>query len=210
MIGDAIDTSDLLCIASTGGSCTRRSLYTNDDEIALQLHATSIVTAIDEFIFGRSDLLSRAVVLGLMKPSGGQMSERQTEALWRAALPVILGGLYAALAQVLDKINWSGKSAHGRLAASVQVLEALDASNVCGGGFVAVYAASRQAAAGDFVLREEMLREIVRTVLRKPMSPIDGSYSWMGSASALYAAVGGYRQSAGKGGHGQTPFSRVA
>ena len=31
------------------------------------------------------------------------------------------------------------------------------------------------------------------------MSPIDGSYSWMGSASALYAAVGGCRQSAGKG-----------
>ncbi len=189
------DTSDLLCIASTGGSCTRRSLYTDDDEIALQLHATtSILTAIDELIFGRSDLLSRAVVLGLMKPSGGQLSERQTEALWKAALPVILGGLYAALAQVLDKINWSGRSAHGRLAASVQVLEALDAAKVCGGGFVAVYAASRQAAAGDFVLRDEMLREIGTS-----RSPIDGSYSWKGSASELYAAVGGYRQSAGKG-----------
>ena len=74
--------------------------------------------------------------------------------------------LYAALAHVLDKINWSGKSTHGRLAASVQVLEALDAANVCGGGFVSVYAASRQAAAGDFVLRDEMLREIVRTVLK--------------------------------------------
>ena len=192
------ETSDLLCIASTGGSSTRRTLYTDDDEIALQLHATSILTAIDESIFGRSDLLSRAVILGLMKPPGGQQSERQTEALWTAALPVILGGLYAALSRALDKINWSGKSVHGRLAASVQVLEALDAAGVCGGGFVSVYASSRQAAAGDFVLRDEMLRDIIRTVLRQPMSPIDGSYSWLGSAAALYAAIGGNRHNAGK------------
>ena len=192
------DTSDLLCIASTGGSSTRRTLYTDDDEIALQLHASPILTAIDESIFGRSDLLSRAVILGLMKPPGGQQSERQTEALWTAALPVVLGGLYSALSRVLDKIDWSGKSAHGRMAASVQVLEALDAAGVCGGGFVSVYATSRQAAAGDFVLRDEMLREIIRTVLGQPMSPIDGSYSWAGSGSALYAALGGNRHNAGK------------
>ena len=192
------DTSDLLCIASTGGSSTRRALYTDDDELLLQLHATSILTAIDELIFGRSDLLSRTVILGLRKPPDGQHSERHTKSLWTAAIPVILGGLYAALSRVLDKIDWSGTSVHGRLAASVQVLEALDAAGVCGGGFVSVYASSQQAAAGDFVLRDEMLRDIIRTVLKQPASPIDGAYSWLGSAAALYAAIGGNHLHAGK------------
>ena len=204
------DTSDLLCIASTGGSSTRRTLYTDDDEIALQLHATPILTAIDELIFGRSDLLSRAVILGLMKPPGGQQSERQTEALWTAALPVILGGLYAALSRVLDKINWSGKSAHGRMAASVQVLEALDAAGVCGGGFVSVYATSRQAAAGDFVLRDEMLREIIRTVLGQPTSPIDGSYSWRAPPPRFMPRSAAIATMPARTGRGRTPLSLVA
>ena len=78
------------------------------------------------------------------------------------------------------------------------MLEALDAAGVCGGGFVSVYASSQQAAAGDFVLRDEMLREIIRTVLKHPPSPIDGAYSWLGSAAALYAAIGGNHHHAGK------------
>ena len=36
------EASDILCRAATGASSPRRTLYTDDDETILQLHATTI------------------------------------------------------------------------------------------------------------------------------------------------------------------------
>ena len=96
---------------------------------------------------------------------GGAHSERHTASLWKAAQLAILGGLDNALSLALYR-DRTGKSTHGRLAAAVQVFEALDAAAVCGGGFVDTYAACQKAAVSDFVLRSEILREVIKIVFQ--------------------------------------------
>lgn len=99
--GLSAELSDVFCRLSTGGGFAERQLYTNREEVLVDLQRPIILNGIDE-VASRSDLMERSLIihLPLIKET-----TRETESdFWKrfeAALPGILGGLCDALAGAL-------------------------------------------------------------------------------------------------------------
>ncbi len=93
--------SDGLCMSSTGGTVSKRQLYTDADEIMLDLRRVVIMTSIPQ-VGEREDLLDRMLMMPLTEISE---QERIMEEEWAsrvaALLPKALGGLYSVTAAVL-------------------------------------------------------------------------------------------------------------
>jgi hypothetical protein len=99
------ELSDCLCTISTGGSFTRRKLYSNGDTSSIKAKATWILNSIED-IATRSDLLSRAILLDV-KPfaPGAQRPEREVKAAYSAARGRLFGGILNALASCLSNLD---------------------------------------------------------------------------------------------------------
>ena len=96
--------SDALCIAATGGSVPMRKLYSDDEQKALYLHGAILFNGIHPFM-GQSDFADRCMVLELVPIiAAARKSESQMLADFEADLPAILGGLYALIATILQKL----------------------------------------------------------------------------------------------------------
>lgn len=112
--GISKEGSDLLCIVSTGGVMTTRKLYTNSDEIIVDLKKTVILNGIDE-ISKRQDLVSRTIFVETprLKPA-----EKKTEAdIWKEFnkdYPYILGSLINAVSAGL-KNKGNDTSSYSRM-----------------------------------------------------------------------------------------------
>ena len=96
--------SDTLCVAATGGSVPMRKLYTDDEQKALYLHGAILFNGIHPFM-GQSDFADRCLVLELVPiaPSA-RKSEAQMLIDFEADSPVILGGLYGLIVNILQKL----------------------------------------------------------------------------------------------------------
>ena len=96
--------SDTLCVAATGGSVPMRKLYTDDEQKALHLHGAILFNGIHPFM-GQSDFADRCLVLELVPiaPSA-RKSEAQMLIDFEADCPVILGGLYDLIVNILQKL----------------------------------------------------------------------------------------------------------
>ncbi|MFO7703567.1 MAG: hypothetical protein R6V43_00285 [Halopseudomonas sp.] len=102
------ELSDVFCRLSTGGGFAERQLYTNREEVLVNLQRPIILNGIDE-VASRGDLMERALILHLPLI---KETARETESdFWKrfeAALPGILGGLCDALSCALrnhDKVT---------------------------------------------------------------------------------------------------------
>ena len=62
--GLSADKSDLLCIASTGGGFSKRTLFTDDDETLLDLRRCVGLTGIN-VVVTRADLIDRSIIIEL-------------------------------------------------------------------------------------------------------------------------------------------------
>lgn len=104
---DNLDTlsaekSDLLCMACTGGSFSKRTLYTNDDETIINfqrcvaLNGTNVVVT-------RSDLMDRSIVLQVSRISPAERKDEKQ--VWRdfnRDLPKMLGGCLNTLSKAIS------------------------------------------------------------------------------------------------------------
>lgn len=96
--------SDALCIAATGGSVPMRKLYSDDEQKALYLHGAILFNGIHPFM-GQSDFADRCLLLELLQIlAQARKSESQLLVEFEADLPAILGGLYALIATILQKL----------------------------------------------------------------------------------------------------------
>lgn len=99
--GLTAELSDVFCRLSTGGGFAERQLYTNREEVLMNIQRPLILNGIDE-VASRGDLMERSLIihLPLIKESA-----RKTESdFWEkfnAALPGIFGGLCGALSGAL-------------------------------------------------------------------------------------------------------------
>lgn len=127
--GISKEGSDLLCIVSTGGVMTQRRLYSNNDEIIVDLKKVVILNGIDE-ISKRQDLVSRTIFIETPRL---KTEEKKTESdIWTAFnkdYPFILGSLVNAVSTGLrnkgkDKSSYSRMIDFGRFVADCS--EALD------------------------------------------------------------------------------------
>lgn len=108
--GISAEGSDLLCTMSTGGATTKKKLYTDTEEIIVDLKKSVILNGIDE-ISKRPDLVSRTIFIETPKLDEGK---RKTEAeIWTAFkqdYPYILGSLVNAVSEGLKNKGQSNES----------------------------------------------------------------------------------------------------
>lgn len=95
--------SDILCGAVTGTSYTKRKLYTDSDEVVMDLHNIIIVNGID-IIPRKSDLLERCLLFRLNPlNNGNRKTEQELTVAFDKALPYILGEIFKVLRMYFAK-----------------------------------------------------------------------------------------------------------
>lgn len=96
--------SDILCVASTGGAISSRTLYTNDGQSVMRLHVAIVLNGIHPFI-SQSDLAQRCLPITLkpLSPSA-RISEKQFLANFKNDQPVIQRGLYNLIASIMQHL----------------------------------------------------------------------------------------------------------
>lgn len=112
--GISKEGSDLLCVVSTGGAVTKRKLYSDADEIIIDLKKTVILNGIDS-IAKRPDLVSRSLFIETPKLSA--RDKRSEGDIWKAFkddYPYILGSLVNAVSTGL-KNKGKDKTAYARM-----------------------------------------------------------------------------------------------
>ncbi|MBK7507631.1 MAG: hypothetical protein IPI16_05410 [Comamonadaceae bacterium] len=97
------DTSNLLCVISTGGSLMVRRLYTNGETASLSLHRPLVVTAVAP-VCTAPDLQARVIRCELAARVGGYLSEEVLRARRDADRPRMLGAKYCLLSATLREL----------------------------------------------------------------------------------------------------------
>jgi hypothetical protein len=95
--------SDGLCRLATGGGYAARALYTDSDEIVIDVQRPTILTGITDVVTA-PDLLDRCLLVDLeaIDPEDRE-TERALDMAWQEAQPKILGGLYTAVSTALER-----------------------------------------------------------------------------------------------------------
>lgn len=99
--------SDSLCKISTGGSFSKRALYTNDDEYIFSFRRPLILNGIDE-LAKRQDLLDRSIVLYL--PTINENERMDEESFWKSLeldRPKILGAILNLISLALKRQSYT-------------------------------------------------------------------------------------------------------
>ncbi len=93
------EMSDVLCVASTGGSVPKRELYSDDEDVIFNFQRCCGLNGIN-LLVTKPDLLDRTVLLHMTRiPPDKRMTDAD---LWRAfnqAKPEILGGMFDVLSK---------------------------------------------------------------------------------------------------------------
>lgn len=95
-------TSDMLAIAITGGSVTKRALYKNSEEVVLDVKAVVAVNGVS-LVAKESDLLDRSLIINLKRiPPEKITTEEKLWAEFEADRAKILGCCFNILASALN------------------------------------------------------------------------------------------------------------
>ncbi|SDQ06788.1 hypothetical protein [Virgibacillus salinus] len=93
--------SDLLCIASTGGGFSKRTLYTDDDETLLELRRCPALNGIN-VVITRSDLMDRSILLELERiPEEERKEEKEIWIAFEENKAAIIGGVLQTLSKAM-------------------------------------------------------------------------------------------------------------
>ncbi|MDK7666791.1 hypothetical protein [Cytobacillus oceanisediminis] len=99
--GLSAEKSDLLCIASTGGGFSKRTLFTDDDETLLDLRRCIGLTGIN-VVVTRADLIDRSIIIELDRiPEDERKGERDVWEAFEKDRARIVGGALQALANAM-------------------------------------------------------------------------------------------------------------
>ncbi|MFE8696507.1 hypothetical protein ACFYKT_09180 [Cytobacillus sp. FJAT-53684] len=99
--GLSAEKSDLLCITSTGGAFSKRTLFTDDDETLLELRRCVVLTGIN-VVVTRADLIDRSIIIELDRiPENERKEEREVWEAFEKDRACIVGGALQALADAM-------------------------------------------------------------------------------------------------------------
>lgn len=99
--GLSAEKSDLLCIASTGGGFSKRTLFTDDDETLLDLRRCVGLTGIN-VVVTRADLIDRSIIIELDRiPENERKEEREVWEAFEKDRASIVGGALQILADAM-------------------------------------------------------------------------------------------------------------
>jgi len=170
------EISDALCRVSTGGGFGTRLLYSDDEEVLIDVQRPIVLNGIEE-LATRGDLLDRAVILDLPPIPEGQ---RQAEAaLWKAFdhdLPQLLGVLLDGVAEGLRTVDHLKLGAMPRMADfALWACACAPAFGWDAAEFLAAYN-SNHSAANSLALEASPVAAALLNWLREP---------WTGTATEL-------------------------
>jgi hypothetical protein len=137
--------SDSFCRMATGGGFATRELYSDNDEVIIDVQRPVMINGIEE-LANRSDLLDRAICLTLPTiPDTDRKTEKQLWAEFGRLWPLILGALLDAVSKGMAKLPAVGLTTLPRMADfatwSVATEEAL---GLAPGSFLAAYGSNRE------------------------------------------------------------------
>ena len=95
------EMSDVLCVASTGGSFAKRALFTDDDDCIYNFKRCIGLNGIN-LLVTKPDLLDRTVLLHVQRIADDKCkTEAEIESQFEKIKPEILGGMFDALAEAM-------------------------------------------------------------------------------------------------------------
>ena len=172
------EKSDILCIATTGGAFSKRTLYTNSDETILRFKRCVALNGIN-VVATRADLLDRSIVLELERIP---KTERKTEnAIWSSFdedIPEFLGAIFNTISQTIPRYQSVALQEVGRMADFTCWGYAIaDVLGIGGDEFIKAYL-SNQDLANEEALNSHPVGAAVQALMRN-------STKWVGSVSEL-------------------------
>lgn len=96
------EKSDLLCMASTGGSFSKRALYSDDEEVLLTFKRCIVLNGIN-IVATRADLLDRSIILELNRIK--EETRKEESIIWQdfnRDLPAIIGAILSTLSKAME------------------------------------------------------------------------------------------------------------
>jgi len=172
--------ADVLCIASTGGAISSRSLYTDDTQHVLRLQVALILNGIHDFI-NQPDLAQRCLPIRTLSiDESARKSYAEMLAAFEADLPVIIRGILDLIASVLQHLPSAVVTHPERMIAFSKWLAAMElAASVPPGVYQAAYSASMREAQLDSLMQNLLASAVVQFAEELP----DGT--WSGTPSDL-------------------------
>lgn len=173
------DISDILCKAVTGSSINKRKLYTDNDEIILNIKRPIGINGIS-IDMSQSDLIDRSIIIDFKRLScNKRMTDAQVFGLFNELLPNILGEIFTLIKKVLKIKNSISVEHLPRMADFAHlgycIAEAMNKGD--GTRFLEVYSNNNLKAVENTLQNSSLITSILEF-----MSDID---EWMGSATEL-------------------------
>jgi hypothetical protein len=157
--------SDALCRIATGGGFATRALYSDSDEVIINVQRPIILNGIDD-IATRQDLIDRAIIITLPTiTEEKRKSEDQFWAEFERDRPLILASLFKAVAGALDQLPTIHLERKPRMADfALWVTAAELALGWETGSFLTAYNGNRQAAI-ETGLEGSPVAQVIRDLL---------------------------------------------
>jgi hypothetical protein len=111
-----LEKSDMLCMASTGGVISKRMLYSDADEVMLNIHRTVVLNGIN-VVATQPDLLDRSILVELERiPEADRKTEEKVWKEFNADLPKLLGMVFNTLSKVMALVPNTELQGYSRMA----------------------------------------------------------------------------------------------
>lgn len=170
--------SDGLCVLSTGGAFTTRTLFSDDEETVLEAARPVIINGIDDLL-ARADLADRALTI-MVQPidERSRMTELELWTSYAEARPQLLGALLTALAGALERLPTTTLTSSPRLADFARLIVAAEPGLPWQPGeFLRAYT-RMQTEAAEILLDGEVITEAIQAF-------IDEVGTWTGLVGEL-------------------------
>lgn len=179
------EISDALCRFATGGGLDKRKLFTDQEQILVDIQRPVMVNGIDD-IATRPDLLSRSIILNL--PVIDSISRQSDEAFaeaFEAAKPRIFGAVLDALSCALRRVGSVHLERKPRMADfALWVTAAEPALGWADGAFMAAYDTMQRNAVADGIDASPVGSTLVEYL--RSIEPVD---TWSPSPTHLFETL---------------------
>ena len=178
------EVSNAYCAIASGATESERALYTDSDEASKYAHCALVLTAVEDNILRRVDLLDRGSFFELTLPKNAT-DDAIFKARADAIRPKVVGGLLNGLAAITAIYDPAENGEDSRMAATVGALRAIDTLFSPPDGAEAAYRAMRKRAASANVEAKPFILAVLRVVAEAPLSADKTKREWKGSATEL-------------------------
>ena len=176
--GISTEMSDLLCMASTGGTYIKRKLYSNNDETVLEFMQPVSLNGVN-MVVTKSDLLDRSLLLELDRLSASECkTERELWDDFNADKPKILGMIFSILSKAMRLFPTIKLDKLGRMADFTLWAYAIaEAAGIGGEKFLDAYRRNQEKGNDEAIESHPIAYAIVKFM--------DARTEWIGTATEL-------------------------